>query len=316
MDHLENISKYSISILKIFISILILVWIYSLYQAFFGDFVFIRFKELGPLTKNMSVYYKGFVIGKTTSVGPDEDYKASMVKVRLNNKYSKLPKNTFAVVKQFPGGQDYLEFVYPDKPTLQLMKKGDILEGITSYSLEKFMYGQSSGANDIVSNSVLKTLDSTELTNQEIQRFFATASDILSENRETIKQTTRNTEKITANLAKAAENIKITSQKINIIIDEKELKNSTKNINQSTMHFNKAAENIQNSTGDINKATKNIDKTIIKVDTTFSELQSASSNINRITEGLYKVLCKRFAGIRLLFGKPISEENGYNNCTK
>lgn len=102
---LEIFTKNKNLIYRVLFICIITTGIYFIYQMLFGNYVLVRFKDLGPLTKNMPVYYKGFVIGKTTHVGPDEDYKASIVKVKLNNEYKKLPKNTFVIVQNFPTGQ-------------------------------------------------------------------------------------------------------------------------------------------------------------------------------------------------------------------
>lgn len=295
----EIISTHIKAIFNLLFLSLVALGLFWVYQTFFGYYVLIRFKELGPLTKNMTAYYKGFVIGKSTSVGPDEDYKASIVKVVLKHENTMLPSNTFVIVGQFPNGQNYLEFIYPDKPTLRLMGKGDVLEGITSYSLEQFMHGQTrSGTTDLVSENVIKTLNTTDETNREIQNFFATASEVLQENRQNIKQTTQNTAKMTASLAQSAKNTV----------------SMTASLAQSAKTLNEATENIKTTTADINKATKDTDKTTNKIHSTMSEFHAAAANINKITAGMLRVLNKKFAGMRILFGRPIQADETQNNC--
>lgn len=290
----EIILKHAKAIFNLLIIVGVLLGLYWVYQTFYEYYVFVRFKELGPLTKNMAAYYKGFVIGKVTNIGPDDDYKASIVKVVINNENTRLPSNTFVVVQKFPDGQNYLEFIYPDKPALRLMQKGDVLEGIANYSLEQFMHGQTRwGVTDVVSEYTLKALDSADETNREIRMFFKEASEILRENRQSIKQTAQNTEKMTESLAKAAENLNKTSQ-----------------------NFIEISQNIKTTTTDINNSTKGMDKTTNKISSILSQIQATATNLNKITAGLLQVLSKRFAGMRIMFGKPLSDDNIQNNCRK
>ncbi len=296
---IESIAKHGKIIINWIVIIIFLSGMYWIYQTFFEYHVYVRFKELGPLTKNMPVYYKGFIVGRVRNIGPDDDYKASIVKIIINEKNIKLPANTFVIVQKFPNEQNYLEFIYPDKPSLRFMSRGDILEGIAHFSIEQFMHGQvRMGTSDIVSENVLKALSSAEKTNLALQDFFSTASVILKENRQNIKQTVKNTTVITSSLAQAAKNTS----------------DFTENLVQATQNISESSKNFKTTTTDVNEATKNLGKTSEKIDSIITDVQQTASNLNKITTGIYRLLCKRFAGVRIFLGRPIPQDKCQDTC--
>ncbi len=313
--------KKDINISKIILIITIIVGGFFFHNKYFGYYIFAKFEELGPVTKNMPVYYKGFQIGKTEKVSPDDDYRHSIVKINIQQKDTKLPENTYTVVDRFPDGQNYLELVYPDKPALRLMKKGTVIEGKTHYSLESFMRGQAYSGADIVSENVSRTLASAEETNKELRNFFSTATDILEDNRDSIKQITTNTAKMTNSFAQMADNLNKTSNKINVALNANQLKNVGKNIELSsanimntTKNTSDTTQNFKSTSENINDATKDIDKIIKKIDATICQAHSTAYNLNVLTNGLNELMNKRFAGLKIFFGKPIDSSKKNQQC--
>lgn len=303
---LDNISPNKGKFANILIVVIIFLTIFLLYLYNATDYVIIRFDELGALSRNMPVYYRGFKIGKVVHIGPDRDFKHVFVRVNLIRRKINLPQNTIVRMESFPSGELYLQFVYPKSPSLRTMKKGDILEGIAPYSLEQFMLSQNIyGVTDVVSMHVIRTLQATEIANQEIKLFFENSSKLVNENREGIKSSVNNTAEMTKNLKQMAENLNQVSQKINNVLDETTLKDTTSNIKNSTGHIN-------DTTGNISNATKDIGKTIEKIDDTISQVNSAARNLNSITGGLNETLGKRFGGMRVLFGAS----SKHKNCCK
>jgi len=286
---------------------LIIVWVY-LYNTTY--YVVIRFNELGPLTKNMIAYYNGFKVGKIVSIEPDNDFKHTLVRVKLIRKILTLPKNTTVYAKMFPNGEFYLQFIYPQSPSLKTIKRGDMLQGVAPHSLEQFMLGQNiSGVTDIVSLHVIQALNATEIANMEMKNFFQNTSKVVNENSDGINASVNNTVAMTKSLAEMAENLNQTSknlnqtsQKINNVFDEKNLKDSTLNIKDST-------SNIKETTGNISKATKDIDKTIKKIDDAMSQVKDTAENLNYMTSGLNETLSKRGAGMRIMFGTPVQPKH-------
>lgn len=296
-----NIKKMKISIKTISIIFILFMIIISGYIYTTKFYVIIRFDDLGSITKNMGAYYNGFKIGKIVSIKPDNDFKHMIARVNLTYKNLQLPQNTTVRVQSFPNGELYLQFVYPQSPSLKAIKRGDVLEGIAKYSIEEFMIGQNiSGVTDVVSYHVIKTLNATEIANNEIKMFFQNASKLINENSRKINASVNNTATMTENLAQMAENLNQTSKKINNTLDEQILENTT--------------SNIKDTSDNIAKATKDIDKTVRKIDDTISQVNAVSKNLNSITSGLNETLSKRFAGLRIIFGTPVKQKNCEKSC--
>lgn len=303
----ENIRIDKMGIVKLLTTLVILLIGFGIYIYNSTSYLIIRFDELGPLTKNMAAYYNGFKIGKIIGIEPDKDFKHTLAKVFLTNKNINLPQNTTVHVQSFPNGELYLQFVYPNSPTFKMLKRGDMVEGIAPYSLEKFMLGQNiSGITDVVSIHVIRALNATEIANMEITAFFKNTSKLVNENRRGITSSVNNTEAMTKSLAQMAENLNQasknlnqTSQKINNSIDESVIKDTTLNIQETTKN--------------ISESTKDIDKTMKKIDDTISQANAAAENINSMTSGLNETLSKRFAGMRIIFGTPVKQKKCVQN---
>lgn len=303
---LENILKMRKELNNISIILICALVIIGLYIYNATYYVVVRFNELGPITKNMAVYYNGFKVGKIASIEADNDFKHTLVRVNLISKNLKLPQNTTVYLKNFPSGELYLQFVYPESPSLKTIRRGDILEGIAPYNLEEFMLGQNiSGVTDIVSIHVIKALNAMELANMEMENFFHITSTLMQENKKGMDASVNNTATMTKNLAEMAENLNQTSKKLNNSLDERNFKDSTLNIKDTTSNIKDSAQNIKETTENINKATKDIDKTMKKIDDAAAQLNATAQNLNCITGGLNETLGKRGAGMRILFGTPV-----------
>jgi methyl-accepting chemotaxis protein len=226
-----------------------------------------------------------------------------------------LPQNTTVHVKSFPTGELYLEFIYPPNPSLRSIRRGEVLEGISPYSIEEFMLGQNiSGVTDVVSIHVIKALQATEIANIEMKNFFENTSSVIKDNKEGINASVDNTVAMTKSLAEMAENLNQAAQKINNSIDSQSIRESTSNIKDSSLNIKDSTSNlkdssqsIKNTTDSIFGSTKGLDKTMNKVDDTISQINCAARNINCMTQGLNETLSKRFGGARVLFGTPVKK---------
>lgn len=307
MDKLSKIKLELKTFVLMVFGLLIIFWAYFYYTAFY---VVIRFNELGPISKNMTAYYNGFKIGKITHIGPDSNFQHTLVKVNFNSKDVDLPQNVTVYVERFPNGELYLQFIYPQSPSLRKLKRGDILEGIAPYSLEQFMLGQNvSGVTDVVSIHVIKALQATEVANQEMRAFFENTSKVITENNKAIKASVDNTAAMTKSLAQTADNLNQASKKINNAIDETILKNTTVNVMDST-------SSLKDITQSIAIATKDMDKTMKKVDDTVTQVNAAAENLNTMTSGINQTLSKRFGGMRIMFGTSVKSGACVKNACK
>lgn len=305
--NISNIKKESKKFSIGFLVIILLAGALFYYTRFY---VIIRFNELGPLVKNMSAYYNGFKIGKITKIEPDSDFKHTLVQVDLSQKNIRIPQNTVVYVERFPNGELYLQFVYPQSPSLSTLKSGDLLEGVAPYNLEQFMMGQSiSGMSDLVSLHIIKALNSADAANQEMEVFFKITTKLIKANGRGIKTSVNNAALMTENLAEMAKNLNQATKKLNDSFDGSFLKDSTVNIKETT-------DNIKDTTENISKATKDFDKTMKKLDDTMNEINATAQNLNSITTGVNETLGKKFGGMRLMFGTTVQQKNREKSCSK
>ena len=96
----------------IFIGILIVIALHYIFYLLGTIKITARFQELEPFRHNISVYYKGFRLGKTTKIRPGKDYQSTLIDMRIKDKNLKLPANTEIVLRR-KDKKDYIELVYP-----------------------------------------------------------------------------------------------------------------------------------------------------------------------------------------------------------
>lgn len=311
MNKLSKISsKHKWKILVILCLTLISLSLFRLYEEHFTYYITVKFSESGPLYKNMPVCYKGYRIGHTQKVTLSEDYKYTYVKIVLYPKNPKLPKDIIGAVKKHDILINYIDLISPESPSTALLKNGDIIEGKPIFDMSSFL-------SDIADSKLIipliqtfsDTLVSANKTSTEIKNFFSDSRLILKDNRQNLKQTTKDLALSTKSLAK------ITSR-VNSTITEDKLNNTTSSVNKSATNIQTATESVKNITASIDCATKNLDKTISKIDCTISEVNTIASNVKVITSGFCETLGKRFAGLRIIFGKPINNSKCPKNCSK
>ena len=88
--------------------------------------VLVRFDELEPFERQMPVYFKGFKMGKTTKIFPDDDFQNTYLKLRLKKSKMKFPSNISVNIKMKKNG-GYVNILYPNEPTLKKLKENDVI---------------------------------------------------------------------------------------------------------------------------------------------------------------------------------------------
>ncbi len=298
--------KYFFIVVGFAIISFFLVASYRYYNNHFNTVVTIKFTDLEPVSKNLPVYYMGYKIGKMKKIRLGKDFKSSLVEIVLYPNNLILPDNTIAKVKKVKDKDDnkekYIELIYPSEPSKHLLKSGSTIEGHTVMDLDAFIGAISeSGKLDEIGDNASTALANFGDTALAISDFFNQLNELVEENRPNIKKTTKST-------ADSAENVnKLTSQ-VQKSMNEQKLSNSVSNIEQSTQNIQCAAKNVQNITENVDRATKNLNKTMDKVDCTVSEACAATTNAKCITNGVSRLLNKRFAGFRIMFGKPVDKD--------
>ncbi len=243
----------------------------------------VKFDDLEPFDKQMNVYYKGFKIGKTTKIYPDEDYKNTYLKLKIHPHDIKLPNNITARIKKSTLN-NYISIEYPDSPSLSNIKNYDEIKGKVSKDI-------TSALNDNVDTIVddaTTLLESANSTIQNLGDVFTQVNEILTDIRGDIKLASSSLAKTTANL----ENM---SKKLDKSLSEDDVSNSIKNIEETT-------KSIQEITTQIDKTTMPI------INSTLCETNATVRNVKEITGGIKHTLQKRMGLGRVLFGKPINEK--------
>lgn len=305
---LEICSKNLIIMLIPFLLTLILMGTYFVYASHFGNHITIKFARSGPLNNNMPVYFRGYKIGQTVRIKPSKDYKNTLVKVWLYPREIKLPEDVTGKVKKLDSKNDYIDLITLDETLTTTLKNGSVIDGEPAFDLDAFL-------SDIADSGVIvpllqhfsDALLSVNKTSDEIRNFFTDSRTILKDNRLNLQQTTQNFKQSSISLKQ------LTSRFNNSITDDK-INRTTSSVDKSAANIQSASENIKNITKNVDNATKNLDKTVAKVDCVVTDTKAITSNVKSITSGFCEVLSKRFAGIRIIFGKPLKNNTCKRNC--
>jgi len=269
-----------------------------------------KFSDSGPLHADMPVYYKGYYIGITEDVEPSKDYKYTFLKIKLYPKNPKIPDSVIAKVKHYDEKKDYIDLSIPDDSSTVILKKGSTIDGEGKFDVESFLADiANSGLIIPLLETFSDTLASINKTSVQIEGFFSDSQKVLKDNKQNIKQTT-------TELAHTSNSISQLTSNFNNTITKDKINDTTSSINKSTNNVLNASENIKSITESINKATKNMDKTVAKIDCTISETNKIATNVKVITCGIRETLEKRFAGMRIMFGKPIDGNKCTKNCSR
>ena len=287
---------------------MIIIGGFQLYEHRYGYFVTAKFSESGPLYKDMPVFFRGYEIGGIKKIYLSKDYKYTFVKIKIFPQNPKLPADIIAKVKHHNVRKDYIDLLPPDESSDKLLKNRSVIDGEPAFDLEAFLSDiADSGLIVPLIQTFSDTLLSLNKTSTQIGNFFTDSRSILKENRENISQST-------ADLSQTTKSLKKITTKFNNTITDEKLNNTTSSVDKSASNILAASESVKNIAASVDCATRNLDKTITKIDCTITEVNSVASNLKTITNGLKETLGKRFAGIRIIFGKPIKNNGCSQNC--
>lgn len=296
MDKLFNIFlKYKFMILVLLFFALILFGICRLYEHY-RFHIYAKFYKSGPLYKNMIVCFKGYQIGYIQRITISKDYKYTLVKLVLYPQKPRLPKDVQAVVKKHDVFKNYIDLINTEEPSTTILKNGDTIDGKAIFSMDDVL--SEIEASDILIpllQNISGAAVSLSKTSTEIKNFFSDSRSILKDNRQNLKHTTDSLNKITSNF--------------NASFSKEKLNSATTSVNKSATNIQAITENVKNITQSVDCATRNLDKTMAKIDCT-------ASNAKAITDGFREVMGKKFAGLRIIFGKSINNNKCSQNCSK
>lgn len=259
------------------------------------------FDELEPFPKNINVYYKGFKLGRTTKVYPSKDFTQTHVDMVLHMDDFSLPDNTEAKVKS-KNKRDYIELIYPDTPSVTYLKNRAKIKGEKGVNFASFFQEQAdSGSLDDLTDNLSKTVESAGETMDALTDLFHTANDILTDLRPALKEAGDNMVLTTRNLTVASDNLANISIGLNRSAKPKILDNTFSNIELIT-------KNLEKTTSNTVLLTRRADsETVALLNCLIHNTNKVVLNINDIIKGFKVTLSKRFAGMRLIFGKPLSD---------
>ena len=250
------------------------------------------FDELEPFPHNINVYYKGFRLGRSTRIYPSKDITQTYVDMNLHMDNFSLPDNITAKVKT-KNKRDYIELIYPDMPSVRYLKNHDKIKGTKGVNFASFIQDQAdSGGLDDLSENLSETVEDAGETMKALTDLFHTANDILVDLRPSLKESGEN-------LALASRNLASISIELNNSTGQKRLDNTFSNIELIT-------KNLELTTANTALLTKRADsETVALLNCLISNANKMVLNINDIIKGFKVTLSKRFAGMRLIFGKPL-----------
>ena len=277
----------------IFIGLTLVILLHYMFYLLGTIKITARFRELEPFRHNISVYYKGFRLGKTTKVHPGEDYQKTMIDMLIKNKGVQLPANTEIILRR-KDKKDYIELVYPDAPYIERLKHGAIIDGHLGVNFENFLEDQArNGGLDEIKENVNNTVKSAGETFEALTMMLNVMTDILNDVRPSIDE--------------AVENLNISSKNLERMSDT-----LRKSVDKG--YIDTALYNLQETSGNLVVTTKNFGgfsdnlnkQSSVLVNSLLERLNTLVCNINQIVVGIGETLKKRFGGIRLFMGKAIN----------
>lgn len=276
---------------KTYILILLLtifLMMFLLYNKLSFMDVLVRFDDVEPFERQMPVYFKGFKIGKTTKIFPDENYQNTYLKLRLKKSKMEFPSNISVNIKMKKSG-GYVNVLYPDEPTLKKLKENDVIRGVITKDIKDLLESKITSEDvEGLIDGVSSVIDSANVTLQNLSDIFIEVREIISASRTDIKSAT-------SNLSKASKNLSDMSEKVNNSIQAESISNSINNIELVT-------DNLQEITTQIDSISVPI------INNTLCEVNSTIKNVKDISCGIKNTLKKHFGLGKLLFGKPIRED--------
>ena len=173
---MNNLYK-SLILLGILLAIAIAYYIYKT-----NTYVTAEFKNLRPFHDRAPIYYNGFKIGRVVKVRPNRTYTSTIVTLELHPHDLKLPVNMSANVKKernrWNRKFDYIDLVYPDKPSGFYLKDGDRISGSTTVELDTYLANQDPESLEAMKSDAAETIKNLNITIQTLGDLFSTLNSM------------------------------------------------------------------------------------------------------------------------------------------
>lgn len=334
-DNLDTLFKAGVFIIFT-LSILMFSVLWLRYFSLTPDkTITVQFKEIGPVSKGIPVYYHGVSIGKVSSVKFSKDFKYTLVTALIYQSGMNLPKNVYGEVKsEGITGQKFLEIIYPDKPSEELLQDGDTIEGrLSDYQqiLKSLSEATRKGELKTTFKELKKTSINMSKTTENANVLILLLEEIANSNKKDIRTLVRES-------AVSATNIRISSGQAKKLSTSPEIcqniRSSICNIAKSSQRMDIITTKADKITDDIDKITGNpqfrqnilrtsdntaclterinrgdlnclIKKTLLDTDRTINRYDCIGGSFS-------EMMTERFLLMRLMFGKP---GQSFEKCT-
>lgn len=319
--------------------------------------IYAEFVKPEALTAGIQVFYKGVNVGKIRRVKFADDFKSTIVEISLYMKDLRLPANITAKTRsEGIAGQKYIELLYPENPSQQIISDKIIIKGKPSFSfsdiedflkdqfkeervkrfidnMERSILVQEKMAIDIseLSENMNKLLGQNEKELLAIINNGAKSTDKLNRILADLNQVT-NSPAFKKDLSKIISSTGTITGKLSNIFEEEStednikdiisnLKESTDKLNNSMTRFN----TVLGKTSCVLDQTRDLTIGNGIVRDTLNNTNATVKQVDCFVGCMEKVLNKRFALLRLMFGRPgkvfercmmMNGCNNYNNLYK
>ena len=264
------------------------------------------FEDMEPFPHNLNVYYKGFKLGRSIRVHPSKDFMTTQVDMVLKAKDLSLPDNITAKVKS-KNKKDYIELEYPDAPSITYLKNHSFIQGKKGLDIAGYIDKQAEGGGlDEIKDNLNKTVESASGTLDAMTEFINTGNDILKDLRPSLKETGENLANMSKNLADVTSELNRSAKPQRLDNTFVNIEQTTKNIERTTKNLELASVNIANISSHTQTETIGlVDCVIANTNTVVKNINTVVTNTNDIVKGFQATLNKRFAGMKIMFGRPL-----------
>ncbi len=294
----NNISNMSNLFKSVIVTAILIAIGVSYYFYRTRTYITAEFDNLRPFHDRAPIYYNGFKIGKVVKVRPNKTYTATIVTLRLHPMDLRLPVNITACLKREKNKHndkyDYIDIIYPEKPSSFLIKDGDRIAGKSSVELESYLSNQDPDSLDDIKEDAAQTIKNLNITVQALGQLFDTVNSMAADVKPNIVKVSSELSQSGENFVKISEHVSSLTGNIDGSFDKKAVTSATDDILVT-------GNNIKSITGEFNK-------TVPQIGCTIEELNRVLCNLEEMTSGINCTMKKSFGGLRMIFGSPISKK--------
>ncbi len=280
-----------------------IVGAYVIYRT--NTYVTAEFTNLRPFHSYAPIYYNGYKIGRVVKVKPNKNYTSTIVTMELHPRDMKFPINISANLKKernrWGKKFDYIDIVYPEKPSIYYLKDGDKISGKTTVDIESFFANQDPETLEQIKADMAESAKNLNVTLQTIGDLFSTLNDMAVGVSPNMVKASKDFSQTTGNFVKVSENV-------NDVSDNMVSFSNNVNASITSERMDATAQNVQNVSKNINKLTKEINEVIPQMNCSLQQINSILYNINEMTAGMNCTMKKPFGGMRMIFGSPVGKK--------